>query len=51
MIKDAKKAKGGKIEYDEFILVTTNRLMMYNMYGAYKSIQRDKRHSYKAGRC
>ena len=35
MIKDAKKANGSKIEYDEFILVITNRLMMYNMYGAF----------------
>ena len=35
MIKDAKKANGGKIDYDEFILVITNRLMMYNMYGAF----------------
>ena len=35
MIKDTKKANGGKIDYDEFILVITNRLMMYNMYGAF----------------
>ena len=35
MIKDAKKDNGGKIDYDEFILVITNRLMMYNMYGAF----------------
>ena len=35
MVKDAKKSDGGKIDYDEFILVITNRLLMHNMYGVF----------------
>ena len=35
MTKDADKNGDGKIEYDEFILVITNRLLMYNMYGVF----------------
>ena len=35
MVKDTKKKDGGKIDYDEFILVITNRLLMHNMYGVF----------------
>ena len=35
MIKDANKNEAGKIDYDEFVLVITNKLLMYNMYGMF----------------
>ena len=35
MVRDAKKKDNEKMDYDEFIMVLTNRLLMYNMYGVF----------------
>ena len=35
MVKDAARDGDGKINYDEFVLVITNKLLMYNLYGAF----------------